>query len=154
MAHYEIDLPPVPAFRTHINMTLRFVQTYLLAAELRNYPYEAVEKIITKEFALALEEKIIAAGGENPVQLAGKELLAVYAAHDISNKVLVSQYGEEIGEGLLQYLSDGHHLKNFIDYRTFCIKCNDHMIKDIDTKMPDLDGLALLKIQLSNLVIN
>ncbi len=149
---FTAALPQVPEFRRHIEMTLHFVNTFMMMAEVRNFPAMGIEKLVTKAQALELHGRIKEAGNE-PVDLSTEDLLTVYASHNIANIILVSEYGEIMADEILKRVSEGHHLKTFKAYRQYCITCNNHMIKDIEIKMPNLDGLAELKEKLRMLNI-
>lgn len=149
---FSTALPQVPEFRRHIEMTLGFINTFLVMAEMKLFPDKGVEKLVTKEQALELLERIKEADNE-PVDLSTEELLTVYAAHNIANMILVSESGEIIADEILKRVKEDSHLKTFEAYRHHCITANSHMIKDIEIKMPDLPGLAALKERLTKLNI-
>lgn len=149
---FTAALPQVPEFRHHIKMTLHFLNAFLLMAEVKNFPDMGIEKIVTRTQANELHDRIKEAGN-NRVELSTEEVLAIYASHNIANKILVSDYDEIICNEILKRVSEDSHLKTFQAYRNHCITANNHMIKDIETKMPDLIGLAELKEKLTILNI-
>lgn len=153
MDYNEISLPPVHEYRYHLRATLHYMQAYLMASKILLFPYEEIEKIITIEEAKTLEEKIKAGEETLPLDISEADVLTIYAANDIANKILITRYGEELGEEVLKEVSADSKLKKFADYRAFQLKYNTHMITDIEIKMPNLDGLAELRIRLCNLII-
>lgn len=149
---YSVALPQVPEFREHIKMTLTFLSAFILAVEIKNFPVMGIEKLVTKAQAQELHERIKDAANE-PMNLSTEDIHTIYAAHYIANKILVSEYDEIIVNEILKRVREDSHLKTFQAFRQYCITCNNHMIKDIEIKMPDLDGLAELKEKLTMLNI-
>lgn len=149
---YSVAIPQVPEFRDHIKMTLTFLSTFMLMAEVKNFPVMGIEKIVTKAQALELHERLKEAANES-MDLSTEDIHTIYAAHYIANKILVSEYDEIIVNEILKRVREGSYLKTFQAFRQHCIVINNHMIKDIETKMPDLDGLAELKEKLTMLNI-
>jgi hypothetical protein len=150
MSEYSVEVPQLPEFRDHIKMTLSFINSFILMAVVNNFPEFGIGNIVSSAHLKELENRLIKAGN-NPLSVSTSDMLCVYSVHDLTNKILVSEYGEIIGAEILKHVNKNSHLKKFTAYREHCITVNNHMIKDIEIKMPDLDGLKELKEKLENI---
>lgn len=150
MAQYNITVPPNKEHRAHLLACLHFVSGYLELIDANAWTgYPATNEIVNEESLQSLAKLINDNGETGEIVLSTKEICTLYACYDIMNKVLLTPSGELLGKLALEKIVDNHPLRDFISFRYFMIRMNTKLMEEIQTTMPDMDGLFEKRKQLA-----
>jgi len=151
MAQYTVTVPPNKEHRAHILCCLHFVSGYLELVEANAWTgYPSANEIVSEELLQLLVQLFDARGEDEEIILSTNEICTLYACYDIMNKVLLTPSGELLGKVALETVVDNHPLRDFISFRYFMIRMNTRLMEEIQTTMPDMDGLFEKRKQLAS----
>lgn len=150
MAQYNITVPPNKEHRAHLLACLHFVSGYLELTDASAWTgYPETHEIVNEESLQSLVQRIHSNGESGKIVLSTNEICTLYACYDIMNKVLLTPSGELLGKLALEKIVDNHPLRDFISFRYFMIRMNTKLMEEIQTTMPDMDGLFEKRKQLA-----
>lgn len=150
MSDHTLLVPPLKEMRVHILTCLLFVSGYFELVRTGKGIGKATDFLLAEENILCRLTELISSSDMNKEILLGPpEICVIYACCDMMNKLLLTATGELLSRLALEKLPHNHPLKDFIGFRYFMIKVNTQMLQNIETTMPDSEGLIERKRKLS-----
>jgi hypothetical protein len=154
MTEVTFSLPPIKEFRNHITFCLGYVLGLAgyLDLEEKSWPMglDWIDTIKVTE----LWEKLQVAGENRPIVLSKSEILLSYLCHDLMNKFLLTQEGENFSMIILNRVSPMHHSGAFDAYRKSTMNGNSHIMLNIENHLSEDRELVALKDRLSSIELS
>lgn len=153
MGEMVFNLPPVKEFRNHITFCLGYVLGLSGYLDLEEKPFPMGLDLVDTISVTNLWNKLQEAGDQSPLSFSKKEVLLSYLCHDLMNKLLLTPEGENFSMIILQRVSPDHTSGSFHEYRTSTINGNSHIMKNIESHLPEDMDLIELKERLAKIEI-
>ncbi len=151
MPESTFNLPPIKEFRNHILFCLGYMLglSGYLQLEEKAKPMGMDWVDISK--VTELWEKLQQAGEDKPVTFSKKEVLLSYLCHDLMNKYLLTQEGENFSMVILNRIHPRQEEGTFDAYRNSTMLGNSHIMQNIESHLSEDEELVALKSRLSSI---